>query len=937
MKLSESRPALVCAAYFALHLAAQLSARLFEITPGISVWYPPCGLALSLLVMLGPRYALVVFAANVAGAFVVPGFPRWWAPLVFPALITANYAGVAWLVRRFFGGDLLPGSTGRTVALAGVLLGAPLPAAVVGTELIRIIHANLSPAFLLTASQWWLGDVTGLLTIVPAVMVFVAPWLERKPHPLQDWHWSGRLSFGFVAHALALVAALCLVFAPLHVLPNSALYICFVPLTWTCLRYGLPGATLATVLLTMGTLIGMHLSPANQESSLLSFLLFATVLSVLGLGLGSAVTHRNQALAELSTSRARFDRVIAGARLGLWDWNIATGSVVYNRHCAELLHRKDRPLATTPAAWNETIHPADRQRVESALQAHLRADSPLYEAEYRVRTDDGRWRWVHSRGSVVQRDEGGNPLLVSGTHLDITDRKVVEAAAHRLLTIVETTTDFVVTIDERGQIVYVNQSTLALLGLPDRAALEGQPFRSIFTIRSGVVLQTEIIPRAIAHGACQGELALKDKDQREIPTSFVALVHPEAEGEGSLLSLVMRDISAQKRAEAAKLDDERRILQVQKAESLSVLAGGIAHDFNNLLTAISGNAALLREDLGLPEEQHGPLTQIEIAATRAADLCRNMLAYAGRFQLTLAEVSLNALVEESRELVHAAVSRKITIETNLAPNLPPIKGAASQLQQVVINLALNAHEAIGDEAGRITLRTRYEEYGNSPNEPRLDAMPPGQYVVLEIEDTGCGIPEDLRTKIFEPFFTTKPHGHGLGLSAVKGIIRAHGGAIRISDARPRGTLFRIWLPAVKTVPAPAAVPAAGTAPWQGSGLALIVDDEAIVRTVIARLVERLGFTTITAGDGVEAVELFHKHHQDLRFVLTDLTMPRMSGDEAIIEMRRINPNVPALLMSGYPEKMTANNFVLASPSALLIKPLPLPVLQKTLSQVVPCS
>ncbi len=909
---------------------------MFDIAPGISVWYPPAGLALALLVMLGPRCAPVVLVTNIVGALASRGFPAWWAPFLFPLLITANYTIVAAVVRRAMGPRLLPGGTRQTLTFVASVILAPVGAAFLGPLIAdSVIHVP-GTTLIESATHWWIGDVSGILTVTPVVMVFIAPWLEGRSHPLQSWRWDWRFIGTFVAHAATLLGTLWFVFSQGRILGSSTLFLCFLPLIWTCLRHGLPGGTLATLVLVMGSLVALHRSPL-PGTSLFSFLVFGLAVVGLGLGLGATVTRRNEAQAELAASEAQLDRVLEGAQLGLWDWNVATGIVTYNTRCAELLHGSRPPISPTRELWELAIHADDRPRHRAALDAHLRNDTALYECEYRVCAPSGRWRWIHSRGSVVHRDAAGTPLLVSGTHVDISDRKRAETAAKRLLSIVETTTDFVLTIDAHGRVIYANKALLGLVAGPNPATFHGTTFPAFFPPETTDRLRTEVIPGAWAKGSWHGELPLRDRDHHEIQASFVAIVHHDAEREGSLLSFVMRDMSVQKQAEAANLERERRILHVQKAESLSVLAGGIAHDFNNLLTAMLGNASLLREDLPAGDAKHGPLAQIEIAAGRASELCNNMLAYAGRFHLTLTEVNVNDVVEESRELIHATVSKKINFTTSLDESLPLIEGSATQLQQVVINLALNANDAIGDHPGEITLRTRYEEFqargrGAKPTGTLSPVL--GQYVLLEVEDTGCGMPEEVRTKIFEPFFTTKSNGHGLGLSAVKGIVRAHRGVIDVQSQPNRGTTFRIWLPALR----PADTPTNDVVPveteWQGSGQALVIDDEPVVRSIVARLVERMGFTVLTANDGVDGVSVFQQHHANLAFVLTDLTMPRMGGDEAMIEMRRINPNVPVLLMSGYPQKMTAGNFVLASPSALLVKPLRLPLLRKTVSQVL---
>lgn len=928
------RTVVVCTAYLCLHLAAHLSARWFEIGSGISVWYPPAGLAVGVLLVLGTQFAPLVLIANLAGSLVLAEFTMRWPAFVFPVIVTLNYTLVADFIQRRLKGQILPRSTRSALTFAAVVTVAPI-GTTLACCLLSVLRGSITWAeFWPSAMQWWIGDLSGLLTVLPVVLVFITPWYQGKPHPAQRWSWNWRTIVGLVIEGAALVASLAFVFAQKTVLPHGTLYVCFLPLIWICLRHGLPGATFAVLTLVMGALIGMHIT-AQGDLYLFSFLLFGLAVSVLGLGMGSAVTRREDARRELANRQARFDRVIAGAQLGLWDWNLKTDQVVWNDRCAALLNGPASSLPTSWAEWEQRIHPSDRLRHQAALNAHMSEMAPLYQCEYRIHGQDGHWRWIQSRGSVVERTPSGEPLLFSGTHMDVTDRKLAEEAAKRLRTVLDATTDFVLTIDAHGLVIYANIAFLRLIGrnLED---VSGRPFSTVVSGPVAERLQTQIIPSTFANGHWQGEIVLSDRTQTEIPTSVVAIVHRVTEDEGSLLSLVMRDIMEQKHAEATKLEQERRVLQVQKAESLSVLAGGMAHDFNNLLTAILGNAELIRFELSPENSATALLRQIEIAANRAAELCRNMLAYSGRFQLTLTDIDLNALVEESRKLITMAICKKITLVTELTPSLVRLRGCAAQLQQVVINLVLNASDAIGDQTGTIVIRTAERTFQRAQIASGRDnsTIAAGHYLVLEVADSGCGIAPELKDKVFDPFFTTKRSGHGLGLSAVDGIVRAHGGGIQLESERNQGSVFRIILP---VAPAQVRVPVnEPTDPetWSGSGLALVVDDEVMVRTVVALTIERFGFRTVVAADGLEGVARFKEHHHELSFVLTDLTMPRMNGDEAIAEMRRINPTIPFLLMSGYPEKMATDHFAFSNPSALLVKPLRAQVLRQTLSRIL---
>jgi PAS domain S-box-containing protein len=738
-----------------------------------------------------------------------------------------------------------------------------------------------------------------------------------------------------LAQASVLLLCLWLVFA-LEPLPRyNAFYLCFLPLIWICLRHGLPGATLATLAITMGSLIGMHITGASTEL-VVSFLMFELTVAVVGLGLGSAVTRRNEVEQSLVVSENRFDRVISGAQLGLWDWDVRTRQAVYNQRWAEMLGYRLDEIEPTHGSWEKLVHPADRERVQRALAVHLEGRSPIYEVEFRIRTKDQHWRWIHSRGSVVARDAEQKPLLVSGTHLDITDRKRAEAEAHRLLQIIEATTDFVLTTDTRGEIIHANAALVALLDGADAASLRGRMLEEIFPPAASRAMLDEAIPTTLKTGSWHGEILLRTPRGREVPVSQVAMVHRDAESDTPTLSFVMRDISRQKKTEAENIENERRILQVQKSESLGVLAGGIAHDFNNLLTAMLGNANLARLDLPAESPVHGPLVQIENAAARAAELCQQMLAYAGRSPLTFTEIDLTSLIEDTHQLLQVSIGKKIKVDLELTRPLAYVRAAPAQMQQVIMNLALNASEAIGDNAGRIAIRTSSRTLTSAELRERYHATnhAPGNYVILEVEDTGCGIPPEALARIFEPFFTTKFTGHGLGLAAVMGIVKSHAGAIHVTSAVGRGSVFRLLFPAVKAPVAAPQPPIENAGEWTGRGTVLVVDDEPGVRAIVARVVETFGFTAQVARDGLEGVELFREHAGSLRLVLLDLTMPRMDGEQAFLEMNRIRPEVPVVLMSGFSEKLTVERFSSPKPAGFLAKPFDRKTLQAKILPLV---
>jgi PAS domain S-box-containing protein len=930
------RTALVCLAYFVLHLATHFGARFFEIGPGISLWYPPAGLAMALLVLFGPRFAPVVFAANLAGACATTDFAIGWPTFVFPLLVTGNYTAAAVLARQFVTPNRIPGSPRRTVGLIVSALLAPVGVAMAGT----VVAAHLVPQpvttvqLLRSAADWWLGDASGLLTVMPVVLVFGSPWLRGDTRPLALAVQAPRRVPLIAIQALALIGSLWLVFAIDSVPRAQTFYLCLLPLVWICLQHGLPGATLASLAITMGGLLGLRLTQGANEATT-SFLFLELTAAVVGLGLGSTVTSRNAAEKGLAANEARFDRVIAGAQVGLWDWNLQTGRIACNERCNEMLGLPPHGPAATAELWQQRIHPEDRQRVADTLQRHLSGSSALFEAEYRLFPFKGAERWVHARGSVVARDAAGQPLLLSGTKIDITDRKRAETEADRLLQIVESATDFVLTTTPDSRILYANAAFIRFWSATISApTLRGQNLRDLLasSSRAAIVSVIDTLP---VTGIWTGEIALANAAGTEVPVSLVAQLHRNADGTPDAFSFVMRDISRQRQAETARLEQERRLLQLQKTESLGVLAGGIAHDFNNLLTAMLGNAGLARIDLPAASPLHEPLSQIETAAHRAADLCQQMLAYAGHRPLAASNVDLNALIGQTQRLFQVSIGKRITVHLALAPTPVVVCAAPPQLQQVVLNLVINAAEAIGDRDGRIVLRTVGREFSADQLRAEFGAesLRPGSYALCEVEDSGCGIPPEIRQRIFEPFFTTKTAGHGLGLAAVHGVVTSHRGAIAVTSEPGHGTTFRFVLPLTGTVPAALAA-ASPAARWRGEGLVLVVDDEPSVQQVAVHLLEGMGFTTLTAADGVEAVALARKHSDRLRLVLLDLIMPRKDGVETLGELHRLNPAVPVILMSGFTGNLGLERFEQAKPAALLAKPFSPETLQARLREIL---
>ncbi len=400
----------------------------------------------------------------------------------------------------------------------------------------------------------------------------------------------------------------------------------------------------------------------------------------------------------------------------------------------------------------------------------------------------------------------------------------------------------------------------------------------------------------------------------------------------------IQDVTERKHVEEEKRNLERQVQQAQKLESLGVLAGGIAHDFNNLLMAVLGHAELALKEISPMSPARESITGIATAACRASDLCRQMLAYAGKSSFALERVGLRELVEEMAHLLKTAISKKAILNLNLERGLPPIEGDPSQIRQIVMNLIINASEAIGDRSGVITASvgaTRCDEEYLRKTELH-DGLPPGLYVHLEVTDTGGGMDAKTRSRIFEPFFSTKFTGRGLGLAAALGIVRAHKGALKVYSEPGKGTTFKILFPALEdAVEGRRTDGSSSPADWRGKGTILLVDDEESLIALGARMLEHLGFTVMTAADGLQAVDLYRERGKEIDLVLMDLTMPHMDGAEAFGELRRLNPDVRVVLASGYSHEDVVSRFAGKGLAGVLQKPYTLAKLRESLAGLMP--
>ncbi|MBJ6724188.1 PAS domain S-box protein [Geomesophilobacter sediminis] len=383
----------------------------------------------------------------------------------------------------------------------------------------------------------------------------------------------------------------------------------------------------------------------------------------------------------------------------------------------------------------------------------------------------------------------------------------------------------------------------------------------------------------------------------------------------------IQDITARKRADEERQKLEAQMQHAQKLESLGVLAGGIAHDFNNILLAILGHAdlALMRLSAASPGREN--LHQIELAAQRAAELARQMLAYSGKGRFVIETLDLGEIIMEMTHMLEVSISKKAVLRLNLAKDLPPIQVDVTQVRQVLMNLVINASEAIGDASGVIAITTGAmhcdrEYFGETWLDEQL---PEGTYVFVEVADTGCGMDRETISRVFDPFFTTKFAGRGLGMAAVLGIVRGHKGAVKVYSEPRKGTTFKVLFPVAQGHAEALRERVTSQELWHGSGTVLLVDDEETVRALGTEMLQALGFDVLTAKDGREALGIF-REHQDIKAVILDLTMPHMDGEETFRELRRTRSDVRVVMSSGYNEQEVCQRFLGKGLAGFIQKP-----------------
>jgi PAS domain S-box-containing protein len=653
----------------------------------------------------------------------------------------------------------------------------------------------------------------------------------------------------------------------------------------------MPAAMIFPMLNTILILVFAHFQTHDSSDSVAMLSInILTAITILWIGASKVQGFdllRRKAEDDLRASAARMRLAQQVSRVGTFEWNIQTGVSVWTPELEVMYGLPPGGFAGTQRAWEELVHPDDQPEIARRVREAMASGD--FEGEWRVTWPDGTVRWLIGRGSLV-RDSTGTPLRMIGINMDVTDRKRAQdelresndrfrnMADHAPVMIWVAGTDKVLTFFNKTWLEFVGRTLEQELGNgwvesvhPDDRGRCFAAYSSAFEARQSFQID------------CR--LRRADGEYRWVLCSGVPRFAPGGVFAGYVGSDI--DITDVKRA-------QEEAFQKQKLDSLGVLTAGIAHDFNNLLGSILVNAELAESDLADGSSPRDALQRIKAVAVRSSEIVRELMIYSGQDKADLQPVDLARLVEEMLELLRVSISKHAVLKADLPVDLPAVRGNAAQLRQIVMNLVINASEAIGDNSGEIEVTVSLARGGMN--------LPQADYLQLQVTDSGCGMTDEQKDRIFEPFFTSKFAGQGLGLAVVQGIVRAHGGGIEVLSQSGSGSTFRILLPCAgnRAEPQAATTLSASADPvFRSAPTVLLVEDEESLRCSVSAMLRKRGLSVVETGDGSTAVELCRHHQQRIDVILLDMTIPGCSSREVIAEARRCRPNAKVIVISAY--------------------------------------
>ncbi|HZE97430.1 MAG TPA: response regulator [Planctomycetota bacterium] len=632
--------------------------------------------------------------------------------------------------------------------------------------------------------------------------------------------------------------------------------------------------------------------------------------------------ERKRAENALRKSEERFELMARATNDAVWDLDVATKRIWWNVGVRSFLGYPSDMVGSDFNWWEEHIHPEDRERVTVAVRAVIEGGGRFWLDEYRFLCSDGSYACVFDRGYVIHDDQG-KPLRMIGAMMDITDRKRAEEALREtnetLRTLIHASPLGIAVLDAMEKVRIWNPAAERITGWKGSEVL-GRPIPGLSA--SGHRDEFPALVQRVLHGEAITAVEIPARRKGDAPIELSLSMAPLRDARGAISGAmaVLADVSERKAAEYQRGQLEEQLRQSQKMEAVGRLAGGVAHDFNNLLTAISGYAELLQGRFEPGGDIRGYVDEIQKSSNRASQLTRQLLAFSRRQVLQPRVLDLNQVVQNMDGLLRRLIGEHLELTTTLSAGLGSVRADQGQIEQVIMNLAVNARDAMPD-GGRLTLETRNIELDGNYND-RHGRLRSGPHVVLSVSDTGSGMDAETQSHLFEPFFTTKEKdkGTGLGLATVYGIVKQSGGDIWVYSEPDRGTVFKIYFPRLEESPEQSAKPAARVGIVKGTETVLLAEDSDVVRRLLRELLTSNGYKLLEARHGGEALEISRGFEGKIDLLVTDMVMPQMSGRELSSHLRPKRPGMKVLYMSGYTEDAIARHGVLEPGTAFLEKP-----------------
>jgi two-component system, cell cycle sensor histidine kinase and response regulator CckA len=650
------------------------------------------------------------------------------------------------------------------------------------------------------------------------------------------------------------------------------------------------------------------------------------------------VAERQQAEAALRKSQATLLRAQQVAHVGNWVWHIRENRLEWSDEMYRIFAMQPEEFRGDLAeVISRAIHPEDRAVVEASNQSVIEAGKPV-PVEYRIVWPDGTVRTVWAEAGDLILDDEGNPVMLTGIVQDITERKRVERAAQeseeKYRALFNQSVSGIFLHDLEGRILDVNETACLQSGYTREELLR----LTVFDLHpKGVGRST--MPREEILRVWSGwqpeqrstvEAEHQSKDGTVVPVEISTGV--VRYGERRLMLALVQDISERKRAAAEQQELQTRLAQAQKMEAVGRLAGGVAHDFNNMLGVIIGHAELAMRQIDPNHPLYTDLVEIHHAAQRSADLTRQLLAFARKQLITPVVLQLNDTIEPMLKMLRRLIGEDIQLDWRPGAALWPVKIDPGQFSQILINLCLNARDAIVG-AGAISIETQNVVRDTAYSVDK-GWFVPGEYVQLAVSDTGCGMDQEVQANLFEPYFTTKLEGQsgGLGLATVYGAVKQNKGFVHIYSEPGQGTTVKIYLP--RAVGQVVAIEPARPGVSGGQETVLVVEDEPAILRLATAVLERLGYTVLTANHPGEALARATQHAGTIDLLVTDVVMPEMNGRELAARVMANHPRLKCLFMSGYTANVIARQGVLDEGVWFLQKPFSIDQLARKVREVL---